>query len=688
MKLSLKVILFSITLSIIISSTAIYIVRKSLYDARISTVIDKLNKELYHIDYFMQDFIRQTTQDVVLLSTEEHFYKTPSRPYTSFINRTKADFVFNPTEEEQEIVDFFVKYKESKKQIEFVYVGFEDGSYNMNTPIMDLSPEADIKFDYDPRKRPWYIKAKNNPGQLVITEPYVAPAGYTFFLTAASSIIKEGEFLGVLGLDINIEDLTNYLQGIGSEEDGVFGILQENTSIVVTEENEIEIRDQGQKDTPWLNDIKYSNGYGFGKVFIEEIEYFALTLKAEKIPWIFYFLVPSENLENNINKIINNLLSPTIIAIVLLSILLILTVQLLVTKPIMSLTNEVTKFTDSGQINSNNVSRSRDEIGVLSSHFVDMVDEITRFRNEMEAIVKERTRDLEKLNQAIEQSPSSIVITDIKGNIEYVNPSFTKLTGYTLEEALGKNPRILKSGKTDENLFKELWETILSGSIWNGELLNKKKNGDLYWELVSIAPVKGESDVIHHFVAVKTDITESKRMTRELAEAKEAAEIATKTKSDFLANMSHEIRTPMNAIIGLNSLLANTDMTEKQSDYVGKIGLSARNLLGIINDILDFSKIEAGKLEMEEHNFDLNEVLGNLSDIMYQKAREKGLEFILFQKDLIDFPIVGDPLRLGQILLNLTNNAIKFTSEGEILITVAVIKKNGRECQTQIRSER
>ncbi|MBL7961712.1 PAS domain S-box protein, partial [bacterium] len=288
---------------------------------------------------------------------------------------------------------------------------------------------------------------------------------------------------------------------------------------------------------------------------------------------------------------------------------------------------------------------------------------------------------IRQLSAAIEQSPVSVVITDTHGRIEYVNPWFTEITGFSALEAIGQKPSILKSGHTSVSEYKKLWETITAGGRWRGEFHNKKKNGETYWEMASISAIKGSDGRIRNYVAVKDDITEQKIAEKALIAAREEAESAMRAKSDFLATMSHEIRTPMNGVIGMTELLLDSDLTPEQRDFVETIQVSGDSLLTVLNDILDYSKIESGKMEFEKRAFDLTECLETTLDIFSSKAAQKKIELIYSIDSAVPTALIGDESRIKQILMNLTNNSLKFTETGEVYISVQMNKESGDEAE-------
>jgi len=448
------------------------------------------------------------------------------------------------------------------------------------------------------------------------------------------------------------------------------------------------------------------------------------------------------------------------------------------------------------------------------THYVAIKEDIT--------VRKQQEDQIRKLILAVEQSPESIVITDINARIEYVNDAFQRNTGYTREEVIGINPRVLQSGRTPQSTYDDMWSTLARGEIWRGELINRRKDQSKYVEFANIAPIRQPDGEITHYLAIKEDITEKKSMadelerhrehleqlieirtaelnatirerdalfdaastgiallkdriimrcnrrmdemfgyalgeqigqptriwypdevsyndtgediyksiahgeiivremnllrkdgsafwcrtfsraidpadltrgnvvvfeditaeraaTEQMRAAKILAENAVRMKSDFLANMSHEIRTPMNAIIGMSHLAMKTELTPRQRDYMKKIQWSSQHLLGIINDILDLSKIEAGKMTVESIDFELDHVLQNVVGLISEKAAAKNLELIVEIDKDVPHSLIGDPLRIGQVLINYANNAVKFTEQGDIAIRVGVARSSASE---------
>lgn len=298
---------------------------------------------------------------------------------------------------------------------------------------------------------------------------------------------------------------------------------------------------------------------------------------------------------------------------------------------------------------------------------------------------EEALKDKELQMRSITDSAyDGIMMMDPKGNISYWNPAAERIFGYTCEEALGKNlHRLIAPAFYHEAHLAAFAKFLVSGE---GNAVGKTLDLEALRKDQTIVPVQLSLSAVKmssgwHAVGILRDITLQKKNEEEFIKAKIAAEEATNAKSEFLANMSHEIRTPMNAVIGFSELLKKTDLTIKQRDYINKIDASSKSLLGIINDILDFSKMEAGKLELENVDFHLDDVVNNIISMNSNKAAEKNIELINNIECNVPYCLVGDPLRVGQILLNLVNNAVKFTNEGHVLVEVSLASQAGRTCR-------
>jgi two-component system, sensor histidine kinase and response regulator len=303
----------------------------------------------------------------------------------------------------------------------------------------------------------------------------------------------------------------------------------------------------------------------------------------------------------------------------------------------------------------------------------DVLGSVIAFRDITERLKAEKR--LQFTQYAVDNAADVVFwVNPVDGQIEYANEAAARTIEYPRQELLAMNIADINPNATPARLAELVAELREKHSLtWEDKA--KTRTGHVFD--VEITIFLAEYLDRQLMVANVKDITDRKLAEDEMRRAKEMAETATKTKSDFLANMSHEIRTPMNAVIGLTHLALKTELTRKQEDYLTKIKSAAQALLGIINDILDFSKIEAGKLDIEKTDFQLEDVLNNLSSIVSQKAQEKNLEFLIAAPPDLPHNLIGDPLRLGQILINLVNNAVKFTDKGEVVVGVTLEENAG-----------
>ncbi len=305
------------------------------------------------------------------------------------------------------------------------------------------------------------------------------------------------------------------------------------------------------------------------------------------------------------------------------------------------------------------------DIGVVSA----LVAELVRER-------EESRRALDNQKFALDQH-AIVSVTDREGRIVYANDRFCETTGYPREALIGTRHGIVRSGIHADEMYTDLWRTIVAGRVWQGDICNRTRDGRLKWFSSTIVPLTGPDGKPEQFIGISTDVTALKETEAALQRAKEAAESANRAKSDFLANMSHEIRTPMNGIIGMATLVLDSSLDDEQREYVGIVRSSAEALLVIINDILDFSKIEAGKLVVESLPFDVRRAVDDALRSLALPAREKSLQLRAEVDPGVPAEVVGDSGRYRQVLMNLVGNAIKFTQEGGVKVAVSLREGEG-----------
>jgi PAS domain S-box-containing protein len=284
--------------------------------------------------------------------------------------------------------------------------------------------------------------------------------------------------------------------------------------------------------------------------------------------------------------------------------------------------------------------------------------------------IKAARLELLKLTQAVVQSPVSVIITDTNGVIEYVNPRFIEISGFSSEEVIGQHTRVLNSGHQSDAIYKELWNTILSGKMWQGELLNKKKNGDLFWEKVSISPIKDDQGETIRFLAIKEDITKQKKLMEDLIIAKDKAEESNRLKTAFMNNISHEVRTPLNGILGFGDFMLDNslDQTERL-EYYNILKHSSDRLQQTITDIMDISELTAGSVNPNYDNVQIVKVITRLTEDLRNACAQKNI-LVSFQipDDTENLVLHTDEEIFTKILRQLLSNAEKFTTFGRIIL--------------------
>jgi PAS domain S-box-containing protein len=290
---------------------------------------------------------------------------------------------------------------------------------------------------------------------------------------------------------------------------------------------------------------------------------------------------------------------------------------------------------------------------------------------------KKAENELHRLSQAVTQSPVSILITDLDGNIIFANPVVSKITGFEHNELIGQNTRIFNSGHTTKEEYKNIWQMIKSGKTWKGELLNKKKNGELYWEDAMISPIKSNEGEIVNFMAIKQDITKLKESNEEIINKNETLKELNATKDKFFSIISHDLRSPLSSIVNLSEL-----MTDRSYDFsVDEIGSFAKSLhqtadstYKLLENLLEWSRLQRGNISFNPEKIIISDFFTSCDPSLFEKAKNKNVKIEM--KHVEDLVVIADKNMLRTIMRNLLSNAIKFTKSNEkVVIEVKKLKK-------------
>ncbi|MCM5677975.1 response regulator [Schlegelella sp. S2-27] len=586
-----------------------------------------------------------------------------------------------------------------------VEAGRQRHQWSRWSPAGELLGQEFRPSDYDPRTRPWHRGALAMPGELGVfwTQPYVFFTTRKVGITAATRWTREGGGPRyVLAFDIALADLSEITQGIRIRDSGRVGIVDTQGRLVSapylpaqhpiaqtagTDVDSLMLKPpqelgmqalasafQEWTRTPRLGATVHGSFEAYGQQWTGTV--LPLGLGAQDL-----LVVAAAPLEEFA------LVHPPIVVAAALVLLTVLGIGALVGRVVAgSISGSLARLVDE----SNRIARLELDRPVSAQAPARELAQLVNAQEHMRAMLLSATRNLEdkvalrtreiaerehELRSLLASSPIAVFIADESGTVRFANPRFRALFGLTEDTIEGVRLETLHANR--EEARQVAAELRAGRTVVDRELRLLMPSGDERWVLLSVLPL--EATGRPRYCAWVHDISERHAAEEQLRQAKELAEDATRSKSDFLANMSHEIRTPMNAIIGMSHLALKTELTPRQQDYLLKIQRSGQHLLGVINDILDFSKIEAGKLAIEHVEFELEKVLETLADLIGEKAAAKGLELV-FDID-VDVPrgLLGDPLRLGQVLINYANNAVKFTEQGEIDIVVRKLDESATD---------
>ena len=555
MKLQSRVLILYLCIAVLVLVLIGGVLPSTLHKQNLDTISGDSINQLRHIEFALSNFISAAKYDVLALSLNDRIQTRDDEGFTNFLNATEETFRYSIREEEQQVIDILRDYQTSHPFVSSVYMGRENGASVRSYPR--ARPTA-----YDPRERPWYILAKEHPGTVSVTDPYKAVTTDDVNIGIVTPVLDHnGTMIGVVGADITLANLTSYISTVGSVDGSEMILVDRQGTILASHDSSLLYRNISillGDQTPVFLTTKE------GTLVLNGT--YLMYYTSPELGWKIGTFVPFSTIEQAINDSILPILLFVLLALVLLSVITLIALNLTVIRPLTSLTEVSRRIAETGDLDQTIGTGGAGEIGSLARSFKAMVGKIH-------------------------------------------------------EEKQGREQALLE--------------------------------------------LEAYRDHLEDLVAERT---------RELAQAKDAAESADRLKSAFLATMSHELRTPLNSIIGFSGILLQEmagPLNEEQKKQLTMVSDSSEHLLALINDVLDLSKIEAGQLKIANERFEIRPVIDKTVRTVRPLAEAKHLTLVLKVAPEVGM-VTADSRRVEQVLLNLLSNAIKFTEQGQIRITCSL----------------
>jgi PAS domain S-box-containing protein len=648
----------------------------SLWDERLRTLHADQSKDLRQLDFVLHVFFAEMESDIQALAAQEAVRTRDDGAFTNFLSADEKTFRYRIGESEQKIIDIFNSYRLTHPYVNAVYMGRENGSF-----VRSHNRERPTR--YDPRKRPWYVLAKNSPGKVMRTDAYPSLTTSDVNIGFVRALVDEhGAVYGVVGADVTLAKLTDYIANYKTNPPGKILLLDKSGVIMAGLDREMLFKNI-KAYSPELPGILSEPGNRFASVKIQDEKYYVSFLHATEPGWTIAFVIPSGNIRKQIVGRILLTLAALSIALILLSILTLAGLRRYVVNPLNRFIEETDYIAQTSNLDRRIEIASSDEIGLLARTYNAMMDSLHRAETGLRASEK-------KYRDIFDNAVMGIYQSTPEGVYRSANPTLARIFGYSTPPEMMADVRDIGRDVYVNPEDRTRFMTILEekGVVRGFEAQYQRRDGSRFWVSLSGKAIRDDRGNVLYYDGTVEDITTHKQVeielanyrehleilvrerTAELEVAKDKAEAADRLKSAFLATMSHELRTPLNSIIGFTGIILQGivgPLNDEQKKQLQMVRASAQHLLSLINDVLDISKIEAGQLQTAYESFDLRSAIEKTAESARPLAAKKGLDLICTVSDEIG-TIPGDRRRVEQVLLNLISNAVKFTEKGSVKI--------------------